>query len=346
MVHIPDPQAGIIEVGGQILRHLFGQGGHEHPLLPGSSRPDFVHQVVDLPFDRLDHHLRIEQAGRTDDLFHRLGAVPPLKIPRRGADEHHLVDPVIKLVEIQRPVVVGARQAEPIIDQIFLAGEIPAEHAANLGQGHVGFVHEEQIVVRKIIEQSKGRRTGGPSRQDTGIVLDPLAHPDFPQHLDVIAGTLKDALRLEKLSVLFEKLHPFGELPLDLLNRVFHFVPRNDIVRGRVDGDMAEQPFKLARQRIDLADAVDLVPKKLHPDDRFPCVGGENFDHVAADAELVPGEIDVVAFILELYQLGKKLVPRFYHARPQGNNHVAVVDGVAEAVNAGNARHDDDVSPL
>ena len=51
------------------------------------------------------------------DLLHDLAAVLLFKVPRRGADEYRLMNMGIKLVEIQRPIVKSAGQAEPVIHQ-------------------------------------------------------------------------------------------------------------------------------------------------------------------------------------------------------------------------------------
>ncbi len=32
VVHIPDTHAEVFQIGGEILRHLLGEGGHQHPL--------------------------------------------------------------------------------------------------------------------------------------------------------------------------------------------------------------------------------------------------------------------------------------------------------------------------
>ena len=82
MVHVPHPDARPLEVVGEVLGHLLGEGGHQHPLLalfPGVDLPD---EVVDLPFHRphLDH--RVQQARGADDLLHNLPRAAALVLPR------------------------------------------------------------------------------------------------------------------------------------------------------------------------------------------------------------------------------------------------------------------------
>ena len=115
---------------------------------------------------------------------------------------------------------------------------------------------------------------------------------------------------------------------------------------GRVNRHMVDDTLQLAGQRMDFADTVYLIPKKLHADNSFAGAAGENLHHVSPDPEFVADKIDVVALILQLDQLGEQIVPLFSHTRPQRNHHAAVVDRVAQAVNAGHAGHNDHVSSL
>lgn len=108
----------------------------------------------------------------------------------------------------------------------------------------MGFVHHQQVILRKIIEQCKRRASRFPARQNTGIVFDPFANPDFPQHFHVVPGTLQDTLRFQQLTVLFKPLHALGQFFFDIANGSLHFLPRHNIVRGRIDRRMSQNPFR------------------------------------------------------------------------------------------------------
>ena len=75
-------------------------------------------------------------------------------------------------------------------------------------------------------------------------------------------------------------------------------------------------------------------------------IGRENINRIAADTEHVAFKGDVVALIADLDELFHQLLTVFLHARAQGDDHVFVVDGVAQAVDAGHGGHHDDVPPL
>ena len=106
-MNVPHPNAVVLEVFGQILGHLLGQRRHQHALLLLDADADLAEQIVHLPVDRAHLHLGIEQAGRADDLLHRLLAVLLLVDSGCRADEDGLVDLRLELLKIKRPVVVG-----------------------------------------------------------------------------------------------------------------------------------------------------------------------------------------------------------------------------------------------
>jgi len=83
-VQVLHSDAGISQVVGQVLGHLLGQGGDQHPAAGRHGGLDPGHQVVDLTLGRPDGHLGVDQAGGPDDLFDHLGRVLLLEGPRGG----------------------------------------------------------------------------------------------------------------------------------------------------------------------------------------------------------------------------------------------------------------------
>ena len=99
-------------------------------------------------------------------------------------------------------------------------------------------------------------------------------------------------------------------------------------------------------QRVHLADAVHLVAEKFHADGHAVGVGQVDLHNVAAHAELVADEVDVVALVLQLHQAPRQLVAAHLHPGADADDHAAVIDGIAQAVDTGHAGHDDHVPPL
>ena len=111
----------------------------------------------------------------------------------------------VKFVKIQGAVIKGGGQTKTVIHQHFLSGVVPGEHAPHLGQSHVGFVHEQQKIVGKIIQQSKGRAARFPAGKHSGIVLNALAEADLGKQLHIVPGALLNALGLNELVIGLEK---------------------------------------------------------------------------------------------------------------------------------------------
>ena len=162
----------------------------------------------------------------------------------------------------------------------------------------MALVHEQQEIVREIIQQGgrhTARRAAGEHRR---IVLDALAHAHLVEHLDVVIGALGDALSLDELALGGELLHLRITLGADLFQRCGLFLGADNIVAGREDGHMLHHVLLRAGKRIELGDAVDLVPEELHPDGKLAHIGKVNVHDIAVHPELIAYKIHVVALIL------------------------------------------------
>ena len=132
-VHIPHLDTQPAEVGGQVLGHFLGEGGHQHALVPLRPGVYLRHQVVDLTQHRTDLHSGVQQAGRPDDLFHDLVRLLLFKVAGGGGDEHRLGEALLELLELQGAVIKGAGQAEAVVHQALLAGMVAVVHGPHLG---------------------------------------------------------------------------------------------------------------------------------------------------------------------------------------------------------------------
>ena len=184
------------------------------------------------------------------------------------------MEPGLELVKLQGPVVEGAGQAEAVLHQAFLSGPVAVEHGPDLGQCHVALIHEQHKVVGEVVHQRQRRGPHGPAGNDPAVVLDAVAVPQLPHHLDVVHGPLADALGLHQLAVFYEPLLPVRHLLLELHDGAVHFLFGGDIVAGGPDGDIGQPTGDGAGNGVDLADAVDLIAEKFHPDGGILPVGG------------------------------------------------------------------------
>ena len=299
VVHIPHPDACALEVVGEALRHLLGEGGHQHPFVPGGSLGDLPDEVVDLPVHRADLHPGVQEPRGPDDLLHNLARAGPLVLAGGGGDIHHLVEPFFKLVELQRAVIEGAGQAEAVLHQGGFPGPVAVEHGPHLGEGGVALVDEEHKVFWEIVQQGMGRRPHWTALDHPGVIFDAGAVAQLLHHLNVVHGALLDALGLDEPVFALEKGHPLLHLLVYVLDGGVHLLLGGDIVGGGPDGDVIQPPDGRPRHHVDFGQAVDLVPEELHPDGGVLPVGRPDLHRVPPHPEHIALEGDVVALVAD-----------------------------------------------
>ena len=160
VVHVTGFNAGRRQVFGQILGHFFRQCRDESPLPHVNFCVDFGDQIIDLPFNRPDENFGIQQSGRADDLLGKLTCPFTLVLAGRGRNINALVNPLRKLFKLQGSVVIGGRQAETKLHQRILSGMVAPVHSPHLRERHMALIHEEQEILREVIQKGHGRAAG------------------------------------------------------------------------------------------------------------------------------------------------------------------------------------------
>ncbi len=217
-------------------------------------------------------------------------------------------------------------------------------HAADLRHGLVRLVDEADEVVREVVDQAVRPRAGRARVEDARVVLDPRAEADLAQHLHVVLGALAQAVRLEQLALLLQDRAALVELAPDLGHRLLEPALLDVVVRRRPDGDVLEVVLdQLARQRVEVLQALDLVAEQHRPE-RGLLVGREDLQRVAADAERAAPERLVVAVVLQRDELAQQLVAVDVAALDEHLAVRVVGLGRAEAEDARDRGHDHDVA--
>ena len=109
-------------------------------------------------------------------------------------------------------------QAEAVFGEGRLAAQVAAIHGAELADGDVALVDEDEGVVGEIFEQGRRRLAGFAAGEVARIVLDAGAGAGGFHHLEIEQGALLEALGFEEAAGAVELLQARGELGLDGLD--------------------------------------------------------------------------------------------------------------------------------
>ncbi len=134
------------------------------------------------------------------------------------------------------------------------------------------------------------------------------------------------------------------QLLLDGHQGALHAVVARHVVRGRVDGDLGEVAHDLAGERVELADPLDGVAPPLDPRADL-LVRREDLQRVAGDAERAARPADLVPLVLDVDQSLHGELERDLGALERAEDLALVLLGRTQAVDARDARHDEDVAP-
>ena len=131
---------------------------------------------------------------------------------RRGRHVEGLAHERRELVEGQRPVVEGRRQAEAVLDERLLARAVAGVHAADLRHGHVRLVDDDERVLRQVVDQGGRLLARLAPGEVARVVLDAVAVADLAQHLHVEERALLEPLRLQQPAARAEEAEPLPQL--------------------------------------------------------------------------------------------------------------------------------------
>jgi len=320
---------------GELLGHALGEGGDEGALAALDAQLDFLHEVVDLVVGGAHLDGRVEQAGGADDLVddNAFGA-HQLVVGGRGADVNGLRRQGFELVEGERTVVAGGRQAEAVLDEVLLAGAVAAIHGPDLRDGDVALVDHQEEVLGEEVEQAVGTRPGGTAVEVAGVVLDAGAVAQLADHLEVVGDALVQALGFEEAAFALEELDLAVEVVLNLVDGAEGVLLGGHEEVGGVDAVVVEAAEGDTRDGVHLLDAVHLVAPEGDAQE-VVVVGQEDVHRVALDAEVAAVQFQVVAHVEAVHQAAEEDVAAESLAAGDVDGVVVEVGRIAHAVDAG-----------
>src|SRR5438552_10586733 len=142
------------EVFTEIFGPAVGERGDENALVFFRAFPNCFEDIVNLAFDGTNFDLRVDEARGANDLFDE-GAAGARQFVRTGSGGNvdDLVEAVFEFLEGERAIVERAGHAETVVDESLFAGTIAVVHGADLRDGLVRFVDEEEKIVGDVVEQ-------------------------------------------------------------------------------------------------------------------------------------------------------------------------------------------------
>src|SRR5580704_3511354 len=345
-MHVTAFHANFGVVAGQILRHSLGQHGDQDAFVALHTQPNFGQQIVDLPAYGPNLNLRIDQASRANDLLHDYSCgLGQLIRAGGGGDIDGLVGAGFELLEFERAIVHGRRQAKAVIHQVLLARTITMPHAMQLGHGHVRLVNKHQVIAGKIVQERGGRFARQPAREVAGVIFDAMAVAHGLDHLQVEAGALMDTLRLDQPPLRLQLLLPHRELVENRFDRGLFALRLDYVMRFWIDGQAGIFLPHGAEQRIDLRQGLDFVAEELDAIGHL-IVGGVNLDHVPPYTKGAAAEVTIIAFVENFDQaagnvFAADLLPLF-----EQQQHAVVGLRRTQTVDAAYRGDDNGVAPL
>ena len=209
----------------------------------------------------------------------------------------------------------------------------------------MGLVDDQEEVLGKVVQQAGGAFPRLAPARVAAVVLDAGTGPHLQHHLEVEVGARLDPLRLQKQSRRLESLHLRRHLLADQRCHLLDRAAPGHVVRRRIDRGPPQRGDRLAGERVEARDPLDLVAPQLDPD-RLLLVRGKHFDRIAAHAEGAALERDVVALVQDVHQAAQNLLAWDLFADFEVEHQSAVVDRVAQSVDARHRCHDDHVPAL
>ena len=180
----------------------------------------------------------------------------------------------------------------------------------------MAFIHHQQKIFGKIIQQAEGTFTRGSSIKITGIVFDPGTMAQFPNHLQVKSDSFIQTLGFIGFANLLQIVDLCTQINIDLTDCLIDPFLRRHKQVGRVDIQFILFIHFLTSLRIKRGDTIYLVIPKFNPISQpIKCFdSGENIYRITIHPETSTVEFKLVVNIQSFYKAMQQLVPIYMHS--------------------------------
>ena len=195
------------------------------------------------------------------------------------------------------------------------------------------FIDYRKEIFGEIVQQTFRRLACRPAGQRTRIVLDAVAVSKFAHHLNVVLGTLPDALSLYVFLRPLEIPETFRKLILNALVRRLHLLLRHDELLGWSYDHSRHRHTRLASNRIKRADGIHFVSEELHAH-TLHCICREDVDNIPAHTEIALHKLHVVTGILRLYETRNQVAASRIIPYLNPHSQIAILRRFTQSVDA------------
>ena len=311
-----DLHSPFTQVGCQIFSHLLGESCDQNTLVTLGALLDLLEQVINLTLSRFNNNFGIHKASRTNDLFDYTIRTLQFILPGSCRKIDGLTNTLRKLIPFQRTIIHRGRKAETIIHQSALSGHVTLEHRPNLRNRHVGFIDDQNKIIREIIKQSIRRCARATPINMTRIVLDSRTRAYFLEHFEVVGRSHPKTLSLKQFSLGFKPLKAFFEFFLDGSDRTFHSFLAGNIVRCREKVDMINFLDHIPRHGMEYCQGINFIAEHFNPDCQF-LVHRNDLNCVSTHPKGSAGKADIVPRVLHTDEGAEEIIALNAHSAAQ-----------------------------
>ena len=157
----------------QFLCHSLGQGRNQYSLVSVRSGQYLIQQIVYLIFTWSYFYFRIQQSGRSNQLFyHNALSLLEFIVGRCGTYVDRLMDHTVEFFKGQRSVVKSSRKSKTVFHEILLSGSITSVHRTYLWDADMTLIYHKQEIFREEVQQTVWSFSSLSSIEISGVVFD------------------------------------------------------------------------------------------------------------------------------------------------------------------------------
>ena len=205
------------------------------------------------------------------------------------------------------------------------------------------FVHQQQKIRRKIIQQTEGPLPGISAVHVAGVVFDPRTIPELSDHFHIEGDPIFDAPGFFNFAFFLEMSHLTDHILLDFQKNIAELMARCHIIGGGEQREMIQGIAGTPTDGIEVVVGLDAMPIPANSVSKIG-VGRENIHDLTPDPEGSAGQFMQRSGIHDVHQLVHQSFLGHGFARSKADHLVGIICRITHAVDAGYRGHDQHIA--